>query len=326
MCAALVAIHQHPHLPAGAMRDMLEFYESLMPRLYPWSRPVSAEEVREWFRELDVYEDFSLAMCYCGSRLVGLAWLQPSKVGLEVDNEAPYWDLCVDKLLARARWFSRRFGHSGRIFVSVGDAYRALRFYVESLVGGVTRGSSACMGVEDPARLCAEHRYFKSYSIVEARSVEEASRKLGVERRRLVESIVSIYNKAFSVYEWFTAGSSVEDYERWIEVAKPSIILAVDESKRVLGYLLYVSYVASDGVETVHLHEIAVDPSAQGRGIGTSLVRALACIARGKRIVLYALAEVEGFYSRLGFEVYARYARIVTSLSNVPSAIESIAI
>ncbi len=324
MFAPLIAIYQHPHLPTRVVEDMLKFYESIYPRQYPWGRPISIDEIKEWLRELDVYSDFSLALCYRGTKLVGLAWLQPSKVRLEIDDEDPHWDLCVDKLLARAWWFSREFGYSGKVLISVGLEYKPLKVYVEHLVNGFAQISSICMGLNDSSKLCSEREHPLGYRVIEAKSIDEASKVLRLGRRELIEAIARVYNRAFSTYEWFTASSSVEDYEEWIIATHPLIIVAYDDHKGVLGYLLYMSYVASDGVETIYLHEVAVDPSVQRRGIGTTLVKRLACIAKGKRIVLDALAEVEGFYSKMGFEVYAKRARVIANLGNLPSEIESI--
>lgn len=88
---------------------------------------------------------------------------------------------------------------------------------------------------------------------------------------------------------------------------------AFDESTdRLLGYACFGATPATDG--TWDLYWLAVDPAAQGRGVGTALVRAVEqkLLDRGARLLVVETSsrpDYEGtrrFYARSGYTEAAR--------------------
>jgi GNAT superfamily N-acetyltransferase len=85
-----------------------------------------------------------------------------------------------------------------------------------------------------------------------------------------------------------------------------------DESDRLIGYACFGATPATDG--TYDLYWLAVDPSAQGRGIGSALVRAVEAklLDRGARLLVVETSsrpDYEGtrrFYARSGYKEAAR--------------------
>jgi GNAT superfamily N-acetyltransferase len=85
-----------------------------------------------------------------------------------------------------------------------------------------------------------------------------------------------------------------------------------DESDRLIGYACFGATPATDG--TYDLYWLAVDPAAQGRGIGSALVRAVEAklLDRGARLLVVETSsrpDYEGtrrFYARSGYKEAAR--------------------
>jgi putative acetyltransferase len=114
------------------------------------------------------------------------------------------------------------------------------------------------------------------------------------------------------------------------------ISLVAEANGRVVGHILFGDLTIESGdtgeiVKALALAPLAVDPTDQRRGIGSSLVRdgLLACAEAGHRIVV-VLGHPE-FYSRFGFSA-ARAARLRSPFSGpsfmaaelVPGALEGI--
>jgi len=85
-----------------------------------------------------------------------------------------------------------------------------------------------------------------------------------------------------------------------------------EESSRLMGYVCFGATPATDG--TYDLYWLAVDPAAQGRGVGTALVRAVEekLLDRGARLLVVETSsrpDYEGtrrFYARSGYSEAAR--------------------
>lgn len=101
-----------------------------------------------------------------------------------------------------------------------------------------------------------------------------------------------------------SSGSDVDDYE---------FLGAFEEAeRRLVGYACFGATPATDG--TYDLYWLAVDPAAQGRGVGTALVRAVEekLAGRGARLLVVETSsrpDYEGtrrFYARSGYSEAAR--------------------
>jgi ribosomal protein S18 acetylase RimI-like enzyme len=58
----------------------------------------------------------------------------------------------------------------------------------------------------------------------------------------------------------------------------------------------------SDGADCSYICDVAVLPSHQGSGLGREMVKRLVEASRGhKKIILYSVPGMEGFYRKLGF-------------------------
>jgi ribosomal protein S18 acetylase RimI-like enzyme len=89
------------------------------------------------------------------------------------------------------------------------------------------------------------------------------------------------------------------------------VLVAVDREGRILGGVAYVPGLGPlaefDGEDEAGIRMLAVDPGAQGRGVGSRLTRACVASARaaGKaRLVLHttaAMTAAHRVYERLGF-------------------------
>jgi len=85
-----------------------------------------------------------------------------------------------------------------------------------------------------------------------------------------------------------------------------------EASDRLVGYVCFGATPATDG--TYDLYWLAVDPAAQGRGVGTALVRAVEekLVDRGARLLVVETSsrpDYEGtrrFYARSGYDEAAR--------------------
>ena len=102
----------------------------------------------------------------------------------------------------------------------------------------------------------------------------------------------------------FDVSTSEDDYE---------FLGAFDEeSEKLIGYACFGATPATDG--TYDLYWLAVDPAAQGRGVGTALMRAVEqkLVGRGARLLVVETSsrpDYEGtrrFYARSGYMEAAR--------------------
>ena len=85
-----------------------------------------------------------------------------------------------------------------------------------------------------------------------------------------------------------------------------------EQTGRLIGYACFGATPATDG--TYDLYWLAVDPAAQGRGVGSALVRAVEekLVGRGARLLVVETSsrpDYEGtrrFYARSGYHEAAR--------------------
>lgn len=92
------------------------------------------------------------------------------------------------------------------------------------------------------------------------------------------------------------------------------VIVAEDAEGAVRGYALTtIARLLSTNGLSAQLQEIAVDESARGLDLGTSLVHEVEaeCIRRGVRQLTVAARRAGGFYDRLGYSQSAEYMRRV---------------
>lgn len=93
----------------------------------------------------------------------------------------------------------------------------------------------------------------------------------------------------------------LDDYDEL--VARGQVRVAIARNDALLG--LIVSWPEPDHL---HVSNVAVDPSAQGQGVGTALIADAEATARGQRLPqlrLYtnaAMAENLTYYPKVGFE------------------------
>ena len=128
-----------------------------------------------------------------------------------------------------------------------------------------------------------------------------------------VPVLAEISVAAYSSVPGFDPGeeylTSLADVGRRASLA--TVLVAVDDAGRVVGGVTYVSgagpYAEFDDASDAGMRMLAVAPHAQGRGVGTALVRA--CVARAEaegrgRLWLHTTLHMAGaqrLYERLGF-------------------------
>jgi predicted N-acetyltransferase YhbS len=67
------------------------------------------------------------------------------------------------------------------------------------------------------------------------------------------------------------------------------------------GKLIGIGRAISDGAYEAGLYDLAVSPSAQGRGLGRRIVELLMADLGGCNVIFFSAPGKEGFYRRLGF-------------------------
>ena len=90
----------------------------------------------------------------------------------------------------------------------------------------------------------------------------------------------------------------------------PQLALVAEVDGAVAGHVMISRTALRDGEQwhdIVHLSPLAVAPEAQGRGIGSALVREVTTRADGEGLALVALEGDPRYYSRFGFEHSVKY-------------------
>lgn len=118
-----------------------------------------------------------------------------------------------------------------------------------------------------------------------------------------------IYARAFPAEHWgidWTAENAAAYLQDYLEQRK-SVGYVYEENGEVIGCILAVRRI-SGSREELHLHEMAVLPEQQGRGIGRQLLHAVKDYSRENGlagIVLYTseCAPAARFYEKNGFQL-----------------------
>ncbi len=289
---------------------ILELVASLRRAYAPWYWEPSLEEVSGWFRWGSGYS-FVLALAEETKRVVAYSWAVVTKRGgymtltLRPDLRDPW---LVEALLSHGFWWLRSRGVSGAVEVYAGREHGWERVMLQHLLGGVPVHRTTLM-------------------IAERREVKKVGRREGVVVREyeewMLEQLVRVFNNAFSRYDWFNP-LSLEEFRSWIESVRPRILVAMEDG-RVIGFTAYRRYRAIDGVETVYIEDLAVDPSAQGRGVGSTLLaEVFEREADAEKMVLDAVAGLEPYYARFGFRVHHRYVAIRAALDSLPRRVVAV--
>jgi GNAT superfamily N-acetyltransferase len=130
---------------------------------------------------------------------------------------------------------------------------------------------------------------------------------------REYEAVGDITVAAYSSVEGFSPGARYEGELRDVagRVESAEVLVAAAADGRVLGAVTYVPGLGPlaefEGADESGMRMLAVDPAAQGRGIGRLL--ALACVERARatgrsRLVLHTTTHMHGahrLYRGLGF-------------------------
>ncbi len=119
-----------------------------------------------------------------------------------------------------------------------------------------------------------------------------------------VAAIRSVNDAAFGGPVEGRIVDDIRGTDRWIDGGS---LVAVDEAGSIVGHLLLSEgdLVAADGLESRRIWTVgpvAVEPSAQGRGIGSALMRAAIDFATERRQPVLCLLGHADYYPRFGFE------------------------
>ncbi len=139
-------------------------------------------------------------------------------------------------------------------------------------------------------------------------------------RENDVLSIVEVYNKAFSQYEWFIlmTGGEFRDILR----RRKSIVFVVEYQDKIVGFVFGEIYRAVDGDYIAIVNTLAVDPNHRGKGLGKALmdtiIREFTEIQGVKRIFLDSVIGLENLYRRFGFREYRKWTRLIVSIPQIP--------
>ena len=107
-------------------------------------------------------------------------------------------------------------------------------------------------------------------------------------------------------------------------LATPSTCLIAESSDGAVGYLIAVpiiypnlpalnfpTFELAAGVDTLYIHDLAVDKAGRGKGVAQALVRASIDAAKGRglsRACLVAIQNSQSFWEQFEFEVVAEPA------------------
>jgi GNAT superfamily N-acetyltransferase len=126
---------------------------------------------------------------------------------------------------------------------------------------------------------------------------------------RLSEITVEAYTIAFAETD---VGGYIEELADVSDRVRQAVVLVAVDADRVLGGVTYVPdagnpYAEFEDTDAAGIRMLAVDPAAQGRGVGAALVRACLRCAHDdqrRRIVLHTMEEMVAarrLYEGFGF-------------------------
>ena len=235
-------------------------------------------------------------------------------------NNCEVW-LCIDPDLPKAlrieaiekmlSWANARCREFGTAQLSIWSGYRfsyihrsiknVLTWYVEDVGSILMRFSGKIINIEPPSN----YRFL----VLDTIDIE------------ILQSVVEVYNEAFSIYEWFSP-KSFDDILKEFSWLRPIYIVAFWEGE-VVGYAMLIVFRAIDGGISVEVDELAVKPRYRGRGIGKALLHYATLYAINKlgvrdRLFLFAAPKLTRFYYSMGYIPWREYMVIKTPLIPLP--------
>jgi len=294
----------------GGVKEIDESLVSLLNRCrsvsISWAlRPITIDDFREWFGS-SWYDPREFAIALLGNRVIGYSWAfggRVSRIALCIDPNEPLniSEEVAEMLLAWARYSLESRGIRGIVRVSAweyqGFMYRLLK---RMLYTAIEDHTSTLMKYVGPI---SQITIPKGYRIRLATFDD-------------VPGIVNVFNKAFSIYEWFHPWN-VDDAMKHYKRRKPILYVAIDSNGEIVGYVHVELFKAIDNEVTGVLDTVAVDPKHQRKGLGKALVTIATkeLIKRGaKRIYLDSIKGLENYYSKLGYKEYQKWIALKTTI------------
>ncbi len=285
-----------------------------------YSEPVSLEDVRGWLSSQDL-EPEELALALVDGRLAGYAWAwvsdkeELSFTSIRLDPSMPQDTIngAARLLLSWARLSLEEWqGVRGVVDVRLGPLAGFTHSILARHLPGLEsyRETGVLMRLESPR----PRRAPEGARIVEVDPVRD---------RDALESIVNIYNDAFSIYPDFM-NWNIEDaanYFRRMYKRHRMIVLQALEGSEPVGFVEAYEYSSTCGRVIGYLSLLAVSRRFQGRGVGSMLLSsALEKLRAGGvgEIVLVAVPEAVRLYMRLGFRPLRVYVKSRVPLYVLP--------
>lgn len=130
--------------------------------------------------------------------------------------------------------------------------------------------------------------------------------RLTLDQAERVEACAQILMRAFAEHwpeAWPTLEEAHEEIRDILEDEDAFIRMAVDEDGAVLGW---VGGMAQYEGNVYELHPLAVDPTAQGRGVGRALVADFEAqaLARGAHTIMILSDDVDSMTNLSGIDLY----------------------
>ncbi len=284
-----------------------------------WAMSIkSVDDVRDMFRSA-WFNPKEFALATLNDRIVGCAWAfieRNCRISLCIDPYQPPWvtEEATRMLLAWARHSFEKRGARGIVTISswnqFGYMYRLLRRILSGiLIEDYVATLMVYVGLQSKPTIP------EGYTI-KCGSINDLPR------------IVEIFNKAFSIYDWFHPWE-LEDARRYFERYKPILYIALSRDGEIVGYADAMIFKAIDGQDTGVVATVAVDPSHQRRGLGNALVATIVKELENKgikRIYLDGVKGLETLYAKLGFKEYRKWIRFTTTLPSLPQSLPTYAI
>ncbi len=277
----------------------------------------SVDDVRDMFRST-WFNPREFALVMLNHRVVGCSWALIERnchISLCIDPYQPSWVIeeATKMLLAWARYSFEKRGARGVVTIGgwdqFGFMYRLLRKILNGAILLEDYSATLMVYVGLPSKPSIPKGY-----VIKRGSINNLPR------------IVEIFNRAFSVYDWFHPWN-LEDARRYFERYKPILYVVVDRNGEIAGYADAMVFKAVDGGETGVVATVAVDPDHQRKGLGKALVATIVkeLESRGvKRIYLDGVKGLETLYAKLGFREYCRWIRFTTTLTSLPQPFPTI--
>lgn len=298
----------------GGVRKIDESLVSLLNRCrsisISWAlRSATIDDFREWFSS-SWFNPREFAIVLLGDRVVGFSWAFNSRaprIHPCVDPNQPLGIIeeILEALLSWARHSLESRGVRGSIRIGAweyqGFMYRMLKRILHMVVEDYTSTLMKFIGPLPQINIPKGYR-------IRLATLDD------------VLGIVNVFNKAFSIYEWFHPWN-VDDAMKHYKRRKPLLYVAIDDNGEIVGYVHVELFKAIDNEVTGVLNTVAVDPKHQRKGLGKALITIATkeLIKRGaKRIYLDSIKGLENYYLKLGYKEYQKWIALKTTISQLP--------